>query len=295
MKKPSSFIWIVVIVVIAGGLFWSLAGKDSNTLSPTNEISHGHGLAVDSVDSNKLYIATHHGLLLLQNEQDLFRIGKKKDDYMGFSVHPTDPKVFFSSGHPASGGNIGFQKSEDGGFSWQKVSLGVNGPVDFHAMAVSPANPDLIYGWYAHALQRSVDGGKNWEILNTSLENVISFVAHPKETDIVYATAIQGAFVSKDKGVTWNVLSADLAENSITMLGIDPIDPNKMLSFSIKLGLIKSTDGGVTWTELDQSFSGDALLFIAFDKNQTDTAYTLTNTNAIYKTNDGGLSWIKIR
>jgi hypothetical protein len=95
-------------------------------------ITHGHGLAVDVADSNKVYIATHEGIVTLINDKDLYEVAGPKDDYMGFSVHPTQANVFFSSGHSSRGGNIGFQKSEDGGITWKKLSNGVNGPVDFH-------------------------------------------------------------------------------------------------------------------------------------------------------------------
>ncbi|MBI2030127.1 exo-alpha-sialidase, partial [Candidatus Kaiserbacteria bacterium] len=52
---------------------------------------------------------------MLENEKDLYRVGKSRDDYMGFSPHPTEADVFFTSGHPSRGGNLGFQKSDDGG------------------------------------------------------------------------------------------------------------------------------------------------------------------------------------
>ena len=59
-------------------------------LNPIDAITHAHGLAVDVENSSKLYIATHHGLLVLENGKELFRVGKSQDDYMGFSPHPSD-------------------------------------------------------------------------------------------------------------------------------------------------------------------------------------------------------------
>ena len=52
--------------------------------------------AVDPNDASKLYIATHYGLFLLEDEQNLYQVGNTRDDYMGFSPHPTDSSVFFS-------------------------------------------------------------------------------------------------------------------------------------------------------------------------------------------------------
>ena len=142
-------------------------------------------VAIQSTDSNKVYIATHHGLLVLVNEKDLFRVGTSRDDYMGFSVHPTNPNTYFSSGHPATGGNVGFQKSEDAGMTWKKISNGLGGPVDFHAMAVSPVNPDLAFGWFQGNLQRSTDGGKTWVKFATSVPYV-ALAGDTKDENVIY-------------------------------------------------------------------------------------------------------------
>lgn len=298
MTKQSKnyLIWGFVIAAVIIGFFWFKQKGGSGpatTLDTVNTITHGHGLAVNVTDSNKLYIATHHGVLVLQNDKDLFRIGKSQDDYMGFSSHPSDPNMFFSSGHPRTGGNIGVQRSDDGGFTWQKISRGVNGPVDFHAMAVSAANPNLMYGWYQGALQRSQDGGNSWEIV-TKIPQIIKLVADPKDENTVYATTPQGLLVSKNKGTDW-MSATDALQGAIIALAINPQDPAKMLSFSQQFGLAKSVDGGKTWGKINEVFGGETLFFIAIDKQQPDTVYTLTESNAIYKSTDSGNSWNKIR
>lgn len=267
----------------------------SKELLPIDTINHGHGLAVDVADANKLYIATHHGLLLLQNEKDLYRIGVREDDYMGFSLHPTNPKVFFTSGHPKTGGNLGFQKSEDGGFTWQKISNGVNGSVDFHAMAVSPVNPNIIYGWYMRSLQRSIDAGKSWEIVTTNLSEVISLLADPKDESTVYAATTQGILVSNDKGKEWASLSSDLADGAVTVFAIDPQNPQQMFSFSQKLGLAKSSDHGIHWEKVNEDFDGDIVLYMAIDKQNPENIYLLTKANFIYKSVNNGTTWNRIR
>lgn len=298
MTKQSKnyLIWGLVIAALIAGFFWLKQKGDSGspaTLNPEKTISHGHGLAVDVADSSKLYIATHHGLLVLHNDKDLFRIGTSQDDYMGFSPHPTDIKVFFSSGHPRTGGNIGVQRSDDKGFTWQKLSKGVSGPVDFHAMAVSAANPNLMYGWYQGALQRSQDGGNSWEIV-TRVPQIIQLVADPKDENTVYTTTPQGLLVSKNKGIDW-ASATDALQGAVVALAINPQDSATMLSFSQQLGLAKSADGGKTWEKTNETFGGETVFFIAIDQQQPDTVYTLTESNAIYKSTDGGNGWNKIR
>ncbi len=264
-------------------------------LIPETNITHGHGLAVDRDDGDKLYIATHHGLLVLRDEKDLFRIGRSQDDYMGFSPHPTESGLFYSSGHPSSGGNIGFQKSEDGGATWQKVSDGMNGPVDFHAMAVSPANPDIVYGWYRGDLQRSLDGGRTWKVFPTGFV-VVSLAADPKDENVVYAATPQGQgiLVSKNQGVDWSPLSGSLGGGAVSTVAVDPNDPQHLLTSSEMIGRAYSLDGGATWQAMSGSFDGMAL-FYAFDPKRIGRVYALTHTNALYKSEDGGASWLLIR
>lgn len=281
----------IVIIFFLGGTFWLLGGKDTSSgLTPEKEITHGHGLAVDIADSNKLYIATHHGLLMLINEKDLYRVGKSKDDYMGFSVHLSDPKTFFSSGHPATGGNVGFQKSEDGGNTWKKISNGLDGPVDFHAMSVSPVNPNLVYGWYRGNLQRSEDGGKSWVKFSTSVP-LVALAGDTKDEHIVYAASPQGLYKSQNKGETWE----KLVEGFVAAIAVHPADSQKLLISSEQLGLAQSRDSGKTWQSTNQSFVGESALFIAFNPQTPEIVYLLTEKNSLYKSQDGASIWSQIR
>ncbi len=275
---------------INNGTQISMAG-----LTPVAAITHGHGLAVDAFEANKLYIATHQGLLVLLDDRNLYQIGKSKDDYMGFSADPTKPNTFFSSGHPSYGGNIGFQKSEDGGRTWRKVSNGVGGPVDFHAMAVSPANPDYLYGWYQGNIQRSTDGGVNWEIVGDSVL-AVQLVADPKDVTTIYgaSSSDQGVLVSRDGGVRWSVLSTDLVPGQVSAIAVSPTGVDSMLVFSEKLrGLARSTDRGITWKKVPASFDG-MILHISFSPKDPLIVYALTHTNSLYKSVDGGEIWKKI-
>lgn len=301
MNKKIIIIVVAIIIVVLAWVILVPKQKDENEsvttktssqkLTSVDSITHGHGIAIDVADPSNLYIATHHGLLLLKNDKELYQIGNAKDDYMGFSPHPNDPKIFFSSGHPETGGNIGFQISKDGGISWEKISDGVQGPVDFHAMGVSPVNPDLIYGWYQGAVQRSTDGGKNWEIVSRTSAPIVNFGADPKDENTLYAASSQGLMVSKNKAADWTTL----IEGFVSVVAINPQDSQTLLSFSEKNRLARSTDGGENWEKLSETFSGETPLFISINKQNPEVVYTLTEKNSIYKSTDGGDSWNKVR
>lgn len=290
MKKI--FIFLIGLLVVL--VFTGCTQNSAVALTPAKSIEHAHGFAIDVNDSSKLYIATHDGLYVLMNEKDLYKIGKTSDDLMGFSVHPTDPNIFFSSGHPSTGGNIGFQTSEDGGVTWKRISDGAKGPVDFHGLAVSGADPDLVYGWYGGMMQRSLDGGITWEIMSTPLSNVIALTADPNDENTLYATSTQGIKISQTKGKEWSDLSEDLKETPVTFLAINPKNAKIMLSFSEKLGLAQSSDSGVTWKNIEKDFGSDIPWYAAFDPQLPGRIYLLTASNAIYKSVDSGTTWVKI-
>lgn len=292
-------LFVVGFVIVNSGRKSQLSTNDQssnkqeagNQLATVDSITHAHGLSVDVVDASKVYVATHHGLLVLQNDKELNRVGVAQDDYMGFSAHPTDSKVFFSSGHPENGGNIGFQKSEDGGVTWVKISDGIQGPVDFHAMTISPVNPNLIYGWYRGMLQRSPDQGKTWEIATTTSYPIVNLAADTKDENKVFAATPQGLMISTNRGTEWSTLF----EGFVSVVAINPLDSQKLLSFSEKYGLAKSSAGGKNWEKLKETFSGETPLFIAFSKQNPEIVYSLTEKNSIYKSSDSGDSWKKIR
>jgi len=293
---------MLVAVVGLGMFIWSRSSDTSesmiqNQLVPESVISHGYGLAVDPNDSRKVYIATHHGLLVLQNDKDLFRVGASTDDYMGFSVHPTESNVFFSTGHPSLGGNIGFMKSVDGGFTWKKISNGVDGPVDFHSMALSRVNPNLMYGSFQGNIQRSTDQGKTWEIVSRN-HNPVYLVADSQDENRVYAVDAQGQgiLVSVDKGEVWESLSNELEGGLVSTMALHPTDANIIFAYSEKIGgLGKSTDAGMTWSNTKELFNGEMVLHLAFDRNSPATLYALTVENKLFKSTDTGDNWIQVR
>lgn len=261
-------------------------------LTPARQFDHAHGMAVDG---SKVYIATHDGLYLLEGDTALFRVGANRDDMMGFTAHPTEPNVFFSSGHRARGGNIGLERSTDGGMTWEVVSPGSDGPADFHAMTISAADPNAVYGFFAGRLQRSADGGRSWEYAKGNIRP-ISLSSDPERKDVVYAATESGVQVSTDRGDTWESLSLQLEGGAVSVFTVHPADSRYALAFAERLGgLGRSSDGGATWQSIPESFGGGLVLYLAFSKADPGVVYALTGSNAIYKSADRGLSWSKIR
>ena len=114
--------------------------------------------------NNSIYLATHNGLYNKKQNSSWVKVGNDKSDLMGFVINPTKEGVMYSSGHPVTGGNLGFRMSTDSGKTWQTISSVTDTPIDFHAMSLSPVNNNILYGspGGGYALFITQDEGKTW-------------------------------------------------------------------------------------------------------------------------------------
>jgi photosystem II stability/assembly factor-like uncharacterized protein len=248
--------------------------------------THVHGLAVDPADPDRLLIATHHGLhALTLSTGRTEQISRHSDDLMGFTPHPDDGTLF-ASGHPAGGGNLGFIVSEDGGATWTMRSPGLHGPVDFHAMTVSPADPSVIYGAYG-GLQVSRDGGATWEMAGPTPEGLIALAASPADTDRLYAATEAGLRVSEDAGRSWQPAHPARAPVSSVTVARD----GTVLAFVLDGGLQRATEPDLAWESVAADTGGHILLHLVRDPDDPLRLFAASHTGGILASADGGATW----
>jgi hypothetical protein len=252
--------------------------------------THIHGLAIDRANSDRLLIATHHGLYALRLESgtvDL--ISEQRDDFMGFTPHPTDAQTLYASGHPARGGNLGFIASNDGGRTWTMLSPGVGGPVDFHQMDVSKADSSMIYGVHG-GLQISRDGGRNWSRVGPAPDGLIDLAASSTDVARVYAATQQGLFVSADSGRVWQ--PAHLLRRPASM--IEVTTDGSVYAFLLGSGLLRTEEPSLNWQILSNDFGDRYLLHLAVDPEDPARLYASTHQNELLTSEDGGRTWQRL-
>jgi photosystem II stability/assembly factor-like uncharacterized protein len=274
------------LLVLAGTLWIRPSAAERIRLS---EVSHIHGIAVDPSDPSRLYLATHHGLFLTSPDGTASRVSDNANDYMGFTPHPTDSSLLYASGHPVGGGNMGVILSEDGGKTWQQLSAGAQGPVDFHAMTISRADPNVIYGFYVHGggIQVSRDSGKTWTVTGSAPVETIDLAASAVDADLIFAATLKGLMLSRDGGKTWE----PTGEQGRPVSMIETAPDGTVYALIVGLGLVSTPGSVINWSLLSSDVAQKVILHFAVDPTNPDRVFAVTQESEILASTDGGRSW----
>ena len=251
----------------------------STEQSPTSgiEISHVHGLGINPGDG-KLYVATHHGVIAVNDDGSAKRMGDTAD-YMGFTITGTD--TFLGSGHPAAGSddhaNRGLIKSTDAGKTWQTLSLA--GKADFHALERAHGT---IYGYDStNGLLRVSQDGETWE--DRAELAALDIAVSPEAPGTVLATTENGVAKSTDGGKTFTGGAGPV------LAYLSWAEQGELYGIDLAGALHRSTDGGKSWTKAGTVPGGQpqALTAVGSDHVLAATA------GGVYESEDGGKTFTR--
>lgn len=283
-KRIKSFaaLGAVAVAAVAGSALWASQAESV----PLSEVSHIHGISVDPADPARLYLATHYGVWRTSPDGTAEQVSLNSDDYMGFTPDPSEAGTFFGSGHPETGGNAGFIVSRDGAETWEQLAPGADGPVDFHAIAVSAADSDVIFGLYGN-VQVSRDGGKTWAVAGAPPADVYDLAASSTDPDTVYAATGIGLMVSRDGARTWE--PSGPVGRPASLVEVAPA--GTVYAFVIGSGLLRRSASDGEWQSVGNDFGESVLLHLAADPADPDRLFAVTQESQILTSPDGGRSW----
>lgn len=281
MTMPQAMIAALVLVASLPGP----AAAATDTI-PLNEITEIHGLGFDPGDPGKFFIATHMGVYKGGPDGRAVKVSTDNNDYMGFTVDVASKDRLLASGHPPTGGGLGITLSSDKGASWTQIGTGVGGPVDFHAMTVSPADPQTLYGT-SGGIQVSRDGGVTWSMAGPGPDRLIDLAASAKKAEAVYAATLNGLMQSADAGATWQLLGPPNAQ--VTMVETAP--DGSLYAFFAGSGLFRQSPDTGTWDALATDFGAKYVLHLAADPADPAHLLAATQEAEILESKDGGKTW----
>ncbi len=223
-------------------------------------------------------------------------------------------RVIVDPDNPArayAGGRSGLFRTENGGESWTGLAFPPARYTSVNAFAVSPADFDWVISssWdLSGKLALSSDGGLNWELVTVPLagedQQFLDFVFAPSDPETVYAAVGHwkckyggidcvlpgsGILVSHDAGRTWESAN-DIytAQMNISVLAVDPNDPQIVYAATRTHGLFKTKDGGAHWGHLPIDLL--AIFSLEIDPANPDRIFAGTS-DGIRFSDDAGESW----
>ena len=251
-------------------------------------VAHIHGITLSAIDgqAEQLLLGAHDGVYVLAHDGSTRRISSVTHDFMSFVGDPSHPGVLYGSGHPADGGNLGLVQSVDGGKAWTQISKGLNGPVDFHLMALDPQDSLRLYG-ESEGLQKTVDGGKTWQKAGALPQGTYSFAASGIDDNRLYAASDTGLAVSNDNGSSWQ--SAFHSDLPATL--VHTTSEGQVFAFVAGTGLMVSNEDRLYWTVLNNQFGQRVPLAMSISGTDSKHLVMKDHANSIWESRDGGLNW----
>ncbi|GJQ27421.1 MAG: hypothetical protein HBSAPP02_24530 [Phycisphaerae bacterium] len=263
-------------VSFGDGVYRSRDGGQSWQNMGLKESEHIGRIVVHPKDSNTVWVAAQGPLWSAGGDRGVFkttdggatwkRVLFISHDTGANEVHidPRDPNTLYATAYQRrrhvwtlidGGPESAVYKSTDGGETWRKINKGLP-DVDLGriGLAVSPANPDIVYAIVEAAedksgVFRSTDRGETWEkrsdYIATSPMYYNEIVADPKNVDVVYSL---DTFMhrTEDGGKTFRRVPNTDRHVDDHALWIDPNDTNYLL-VGCDGGVYESFDRGETW------------------------------------------------
>ena len=281
-RRPAG-LWLAVAVLVLAGCA-SDEPPVSDTALPVVALEedpgleHVHGLGINPADE-LLYVATHFGLLRVDDEQ-AERVGEHYLDLMGFTV--LGPDHFVASGHPPFTDelptHLGLIETTDAGETWEPVSL--FGQADFHALRHAHGQ---IIGWDTISAELLVsDDGQQWD--SRGEHAIFDVVVDPEDADHLLATTgirPDGLVLARsdDGGGSWSELDGP----ALTRLAWER--PSRLFGIGPDGQVHDSRDGGQSWEQVgDVGGLPEALL-------DTGERLYVAADRALQVSEDDGASW----
>ncbi len=185
-------------------------------------------------------------------------------------------------------------KTTDGGRNWSPVQKGMVDDSDVMSITIDTGNPLHVFSSACSGIYHSSDGGASWmkfKGIPSTSRRTVQIKQDPQHPEIVYAATTEGLWRTVDDGASWKPITP-VSWSVLSML-IDPVNPQRLILGTERMGVEISEDGGATYHQSNQGFSHRRIADMAIDPAKPGHALVVL-TNAIeplLETSDAGQSW----
>ena len=186
----------------------------------------------------------------------------------------------------------GYFQSRNGGVSWSHTGVGLDA-VAVRAVAVSSSRADSVYLGTPGRVWRSLDGGKTWEDVSSTLEGqgrgVHDLWIDPRDDRRVLAATDGGVFYTGDGGGQWH---ASQGVVGVRALAVHASQGSYSLVLAVgEAGVYRSESGGTVFTLVAAGPDLVNLRDIAVDPTESKFAYAVRGDRGVLYSRNTGSSW----
>jgi photosystem II stability/assembly factor-like uncharacterized protein len=183
--------------------------------------------------------------------------------------------------------------TEQGPVTWNRTSSWNPGTGRISAMAINPANENIIYvGSPGGGIWKTTNGGGTWaplqDYVNSSWMSYFAITIDPNNQDIVYAgmSGSAGIIKSTNGGATWTSIGT-MFGGTVRKIVIHPSNSNIVFVASSN-GIWRSINGGTSFVQVHTIGKED----IEFKPNDVNTMYATGND--VWRSTDYGITWTQV-
>jgi photosystem II stability/assembly factor-like uncharacterized protein len=165
---------------------------------------------------------------------------------------------------------------------------------DFHALAFSPQDPNVVFFGHHNGVMRSDDGGRAWRPLVDRPNFDAMGLGVSRNPHAIYLAGHDVFQVSVDGGTSWQPVAHNLPGTDIHGFAMSPDDARNLFAFVIGQGVFESTDAGRSWQRLIGQVPGQMpgdVMALAAAGGSPETLYAGSMRSGVLRSTDGGKSW----
>lgn len=324
--------------LLLGALF---AGLVSAGAAPQHDMYLAGGISKNYVIGSK--IVTTSGVFLRTADNDWKPIGYNDATIVALAFDPRDPQVFYTGAlngvwrtlnggkswritngwdetegrdvcvdpnapdHVYAAISDGVLTSHDRAQTWARLEKGLPARGKYtQTVEVDRTQAGRVFAGCEVGIFLTEDGAQNWRCVFPTKRMVADIQQSPHDPKFWIATTQEnGALLSHDGGLTWQVAKGVPTQKTIYNVAFDPTNAKRIALGSWTYGVLVSEDGGATWSERNAGLPGaregwregidpgaHSVWRVGIDPD-TARLYASVTEEALYTSDDFGRTWKK--
>ena len=216
---------------------------------------------------------------------------EKHEDLRNFdsiAIDPRDPNTIYAGTYHLP------WKTADGGKNWSPVHQGMVDDSDVMSITIDQSDPAHVFASACSGIYQSADGAATWNKFKgipKDSRRTVHILQDPKRPLTVYAATTEGLWKTSDGGAAWRLITP--VSWSILSMVIDPVNTDRLILGTERLGIQVSDNGGETYRASNDGFSHRRIVDAAVDPQHPERALVVLTSNfePLLETKDSGRTW----